>query len=117
MESHIFTDIPGGLEALGMIRRLDPENFYDYLDPSQLPCICDCIAGDIVASCSGDRIGILSRDLAGSLCVVKFMVRQGQDNIYRYSPDYVDTFDRMATPQEVKILRRIKEIIDQQQDG
>ena len=100
-----------------MIRRLDPENFYDYLDPSQLPCICDCIAGDIVASSNGDRIGILSRDLAGSLCVVKFMVRQGQDNIYRHSTDYVDTFDRMATPQEVKILRRVKEIIDQQQDG
>lgn len=117
MESYIFTDLPGGPETLGMIRRLDLENFYDYLDPDQLPSICDCIPGDIVSTLGGDRIGILSRSLAGTLCVVKFMVRQGQDGVYRHSTDYLDTFDRMATPQEVKILRRIKEIIDQQKDG
>ena len=107
MGPQVFTDIPGGLEILDTIRKLDPENFYDYLDPDQLPDIRDCIKGDIVASFDGSKIGVLSRCIAGSKCTVESMIRSTPGG-YRIDRDtLIDTFDRMASPQEVKTLREV----------
>lgn len=107
MGPQVFTDIQGGLEILDTIRKLDPENFYDYLDPDQLPDIRDCIKGDIVASFDGSKIGVLSRCIAGSKCTIESMIRSTPGG-YRVDRDtLIDTFDRMASPQEVKTLREV----------